>query len=404
MGSALLLIAWLAGCAPPLAEGQVLHHVARGDLSYQVSLHGELQAEKSEAVYAPQTGDWSRFTVERVLADGTPVKKGDTVVWFERGVAEDELQQSRNQLEVKRAELRREEHELDVQRVQAELDVRRKELQVERAQLGVVEGTTVISKLELAKARVDVRRAQVELALAKQTLASFEEKRRTALQIRTIGVEDAEEDLQEKTQRVDSMEVAAPADGLVYGPYVRLNWTRSKLAPGKVCGPGDKMLEIPDVSTLQAHVFARQRDAALIQEGDPAVLVPAARPEQTLAGRVVTKEEFATTRNERMGTEIPAGNLKEVRIEIALDEAPDMLMPGSTVRATVTTVLATDALLVPVAALHDGPEGSLRVTLASGEHQTVEIGKSTPLFAEVLAGLDEGDGLRIGAAEPPLPR
>lgn len=389
----------LVACGADVPTSDALLEVTRGPLVYTGSLHGELHATNSVPVFAPQTGDWSYFTVQTVLPDGTEVSEGDVILTFQTGPAADELQSAQTDLDVAEAELRRTEHGLRVEYVGLDLEVKRAELALERAQLDVVEGTTIISELQLRKNRLEVQRAEVELDLAKSAVATFEKKRRTSLEVQKLKVDAALQERDEKAARVAAMEVRAPADGVVYGPYVTLNWRRTKVAPGKVAAPGDKVLEIPDLSELEAHVYARQRDGVIIEEGDRATVIPTARPDLAIEATVKRKEAFATTRNERLGTDTPEGNLKEVLVVLELDETPPGLAPGATLRAEVHSALVDDAVLVPMAALVSRAGGAA-VTLADGSTRPVEVGRTTPLQAEVLSGIGEGDRVWLRGEVP----
>lgn len=389
-----LFLTLMACGSEPVAQRAVVE-VQSGPLVYRAGLYGELQAAESVPIFAPRTGDWSYFTIESVLDDGTVVSEGDVVLTFSKGPSEDELEAAETELAVATAELQRQDHSLQVEWVELDLEFKRRELALRRAQLGVVEGTTIISKLALERAKLDVARAEVELELARASLDAFEEKRRTSLEVERLAVEAAQSERDEKAERIAGLQVVAPADGVVYGPYLQMNWRRTKAAPGKVASPGDQILEIPDLSKLEAHVYARQRDAVLISEGDTATVVPTALPEQRIEATVKRKEAFATTRNERMGTETPEGNLKEVLVVLELAEAPAGLKPGATLRAELTSVLAEEALFVPLAAILDAEEGSVAV-LDDGERRVVEVGKSTPYQAEIVAGLEEGERVRLG--------
>ena len=55
------------------------------------------------------------------------------------------------------------------------------------------------------------------------------------------------------------MKVQAPVDGVLYAPYTQLNFTLSKVAIGSVVRPGDKILEIPDLSSYNLLMHLRQK-------------------------------------------------------------------------------------------------------------------------------------------------
>jgi hypothetical protein len=170
----------------------------------------------------------------------------------------------------------------------------------------------------------------------------------------------------------------------------------TKVAPGKVVRPGDKVLEIPALDAFRAVIYVRQRDASQINVGDEAVVTPTMFPDTRLKGVVVSRGEFATTRNERSGTSSPGGTLKELRVVLDLSAQETerdrlaALRPGGTVRADLRTTLATDVVQLPLAALQQ--RGSSFVVVdARGTERPVTVGKTSLTHAEVQSGVVEGD-------------
>ncbi len=404
--SALAVLAALLGACSPQEDAAEIPRpavaVARGPLVYASSFFGELKAASSQAIHAPELSGVEYLTVETVLPDGTRVKKDDVVLTFAKGPLEDNLRSDQTELDVTEAELQKTTYDLEQERVRLELDVKRKQMAVERAELFVVEGVNLISRLDLDKYRLDVSKAKIELDLASRALRAFTQKRTTALEIKRLRVDAARRKVEEKRAHLTNMEVKAPAEGMLYGPYTRLNWVRGKVAVGSVCRPGDKLLEIPDLSAYEAEIFVRQRDASLLEIGAQATLTPSASPDMRLKATVSARDDFATTRNERLGTELPENNLKEIRVVLKLEEAPEVLRPGGTARVDVEIVLSEAALLVPLAAVTD-EAGQSFVTLESGQRKPVKLGRSSTVMAEVLEGLSEGDRVLLGAASPASP-
>lgn len=409
--------------------------VTQGPLVYKASFHGELEAVERQAIHAPELPGVDFLTVDTVLDDGTRVKEGDVVLNFVRGPLEDELRAVETDLAVVEAELKRTGYNLDQERVQLQLDVRRREMELERARLFVVEGVNLISKLELDKYKLDVSKAEIELELARKAMRAFAQKRATTLEIQRLKVEAKRRDVDEKRQNLALMGVKAPADGMLYGPYTRLNWVRGKVAPGSVCRPGDKLLEIPDLSRFQVVVYVRQRDANLLKVGDEAEVRPTANPSRAISARLTVKDDVATTRNERLGTELPENNLKEIRIVFEMTEAPEFLRPSGTAQVNVALTLSSDSAIIPLAALHklndaqaasskggagqgrgaskpgapseassESPQGSAdvvesrqaKVVLEGGEEVEVTIGRASTSHAELLGGLEVGQRVELG--------
>jgi HlyD family secretion protein len=401
-----LLAALLAGlfsarCADDPAGRSASAAVARGPLVFTASYYGELKARKSQPVFAPIIPEipWYSFTVVSVLDDGTRVKKGDVVLELDRAPVEEELFQADTAYRVADAERRRAEHNLSKERIDLELQVERSRLGLEKAKLSVAEGVNYKSKLEVEQAKLDVKRAELELEQAQKALGAFAKKRETTLEAENVKVEAALKQKKGLETALVLIDVKSTADGVLYRPLTQLNRANNeRVAPGKSVRGGDKLLEIPDLSVFEANLAVRQREAALISVGDAATVYAAAIPAQPIPARVVRVDSFATTRNERLGTKTAEGNLKEIAVVVELASAPKELRPGGSVRAEIRSVLAKDAILVPLAALCEPTKnGASSVTLAGGEVRRIKIGRTTTTFAEALAGLKVGEVVALGA-------
>jgi len=397
VGRLLLVSAALASCAPTGGEAPIVFEVKRGSLEFSRSFYGEILARKSIAIHTPELSGVYQLTVESVLDDGAIVKKDDVVLKFATGLLADELQDQEAQLQLAKAEKARLEQTLARERIDLSLTVQRAKLAVERARLNVISGVNLVSKVELQKAKIELDQAKLVLLMSQKTLRTFAKKRKTSLEVQKLKEASIEDKVKQKRVQMAAARVLAPASGVLYAPYTRLNWVRGKVAPGSVTRPGDKILEIPDLSAFDVALFVRQRDASLLELGDKAAIYPTVIPDQKIEGKVVKKESFASTRNERLGTRESAGNLKEVRVLLRLEKSFDALRPGGTVRADVKSIIAKDVLTLPLVALKETPKG-YTAEFESGATKSVKIGKVTATHVEIVSGLSQGDRVRLPAA------
>jgi HlyD family secretion protein len=396
-----------AACGGDPVEGAATAVLKRGPLVFTASYYGELKPKESEPVFAPIIPEipWYSFTVVTVLDDGAHVKKDDVVLRLDRAPVEEELFQADTAYRVAEAERKRAEHNLAKEKIDLELQVERCRMNLEKAKLSVAEGVNYRSKLEVEQAKLDVKKAELELTQAEKSLGAFAKKHQTTIEAETVKVDAA---LKQKTgleKALVLIDVKAPADGVLYRPLTQLNRTNNeRVAPGKSVRGGDKLVEIPDLTVFEANLIVRQREAALISVGDTATVYAAAIPEAPIPARVVRVDSFATTRNERLGTETAEGNLKEIAVVVELAKAPAELRPGGSVRAEIRSILARDAVLVPLAALR-GPlrDGVSSVALAGGEIRKIKVGKTTTAFAEALGGVKPGDEVVLGSPPGAVP-
>lgn len=390
----LSLAALGCGAESVLAPGALTAKVTRGDLEFASSYWGEVEARNGHPILAPELRGIWQVTIESVLPDGSRVKKGDSVLTFARGTFDEDLRDREADLAVAQASHTKAKEQLTDEAIGRSLSIKRAEMDVELARLNVVEGVNLVSKLELEKAQVELSRSQLQLELKRKELASFQRKRDATLEVERLKVEAAQQKVNDTRAQLEAIAVKAPADGVLYAPYTRLAWQMNKAAPGVVVRPGDKILEIPELALFNVAIYVRQRDATLLKVGDVAKVTPTMFPDQVIEAKVVSKEEFATTRNARMGTSTEEGNLKEIRVMLELNKTEVQLRPGGTVRADVSTVLAKDVLLVPLAALKQ-TSGGFIAKRPDGSTAKVKVGQTSTTYAQVLDGLDEGETVLV---------
>lgn len=391
---AFVLLLALAACSKKGAPSATVT-VTRGPLVAEQSFYGELVPKKSTPIPVPKVPRLDTFTVKTVLPDGAKVKQGDVVAALDTSDLEENLRTTMSDLAVAEAERMKSEQALATERISLELELKKRQMAVEEAKLRLVEGVNLISALERKKAEVQLRSAEIELKLAASALDAFAKKRKTTLEVADIRVKTAADVVAENRLALDRLSIKAPADGVVYRPYVPLNYTRAKAEPGRVCRAGDKLLELPDLSAFEAVLWVRPRDAARIKVGDAARVYVVSLGDRMIQGKVAKKDGFATTRNERYGTKTPEGNLKEISITVDLLEQPEGLRPGGTLRAEIDSELSRDAVLLPLWALTEERDGKGLVTLVSGERREVEIGLGSATHAEVVKGLKGGEVLVV---------
>ena len=393
-----------AGCDDASKTEVPTHTVRRGPLVFSGSYFGELRAQKSAVIMAPIIAElpWFSYTVATVLEDGAPVKTGDVVLSFDRPTVEEQRAERERNYVLAEAERRKVEQALEKERIDLELEVERKRKNLEKARLGVVEGVNFKAQIEVDQSKLDVAKAELELLQAEKALASFANKRRTTLAVEKVKVDYTLKEKRALDRILGEIDVRSPADGLLYRPLTQLSRVNNeRVAPGKSVRGGDKILEIPDLSAFEVNLYVRQRDAVFISEGDAAVAYATILPDRPIQGRVKRKDTFATTRNERLGTKTPEGNLKEMLVVVELMGAPAELRPGGSARVEIRSQLAEKALLLPLAAVRQpAPGAPPQVELAKGGLRNVKLGKATTTHAEVLSGLAEGDSVVLAA---PLP-
>jgi multidrug efflux pump subunit AcrA (membrane-fusion protein) len=372
--------------------------VKKGRCREEIVAQGELRAANTVNIHAPEMEE-HYLSVKSVLESGAAVKKGDVVMEMDDALYQLALKAASQELDLRRAQRELARFQLDDELIKNELEIKRKEVSVAKAEAEVVRDATIVSPVERRKAELSVELAQLELAQAKTNRVELGKKRDASLKVKDLEVAEAQRKVDQTRESLVKIVVRAPKDGVIYKPFVRLNNEKGRVERNKVVRPGDKLLEIPSFDRFEGVCYLSAADMRFVRPGDPVSVRLAVKPQQPVTGRVLRKDPYPMTRNERLGRDDAEGHLKEFEMVIEVQGTDDAFRPGSTFTATISATLADDALFVPQAAVHADASGSASVftPAASGPVRVpVTVGPTGFTWAVIQSGLTAGQTVLLG--------
>ncbi len=265
----------------------------------------------------------------------------------------------------------------------------------------------IVPRSELDAARERYESLQLDVEAARQDLA---EARRggdaEALEAARLEFRNVDEELRDLDLAIAGAGVRAPAGGVVLRPPANDGAGGGPLLKGASVRRGQLLLTVADVSALSVSGLVDEVEVADLLPGQPVMVTADALPGIELAGTVANVAAQASNASG------PPGQPALFPIVASLDEIDGgirgNLRLGMSVDIRVTTTDRDDALLVPISAVRVGATGStvrLR-SQSSGEFSTVnvETGRTTPDAVEIVAGVEAGDELLLGAPPSALDR
>lgn len=278
--------------------------------------------------------------------------------------AEEAVRQAQAAVAFSRQQVRRQEELLAQGYVsQQQVDTARLDLTAQEARLRTAEETLALLQREPRPEAVQVARAQVaEAEVAyRQAIARVEQARVTRQQ--------AESTLAESR-------VVAPVDGLI---------GRRLVEPGQAVTPATPLVRLIDVDPAVITVAIIERDLPGIRIGLAVKVLTDALPGQTFVGRVATISPMLST----------ATRTAEVRIEIPNPER--RLRPGMFTSVELLLARAENAVVVPVDAVLERPEGPTVFVIRgqTAEARRVEVGISSNGSVEIVKGVSAGEAVAI---------
>ena len=382
----------LAGCAGggAQAEGEAGRRlvVRRGTLQPRVLLTGELASARAEPLSVPRT-EVIPIQVRWLAEDGAAVKAGDRVVEFDNSQFTSRIEEKRLAVSEAANELVRLQAEARTNAGEKEYKVEQSESELKKAKIAADIPEGVLATREYQERQTALRRAEVELAKAREDLAAFRKETEASLAMQRITRDKSLREIETAERAIQVLTLKAPRDGIVVvGEHP---WEGRKFQQGDSVFPGMMVASLPDLGSLQVEAVLSDVDDGKVQVGMPVVAILDAYPSVHYNGRVTGVQPVARELNRN-----PL--LRYFPVTVALDRVDRARMrPGMSVRAEVLPKASGSALLAPRAGL-DLAARPPRARLAGGGSAEVKLGPCSALDCVVLSGLREGMELRSATA------
>jgi HlyD family secretion protein len=251
------------------------------------------------------------------------------------------------------------------------------------------EKRSAVNEARAALERVQ-RKNESELASKKANL----ENRKRQLSIR-------EDRLKKLLEQMENCTLTAPNDGLVvYATSMDRGWSFGGEGPlqiGRKTYPNELLISLPDTSLMVASVQIPESMASRVRPGMPANIKVEAAGGKSFQGTVASIGVLA----ESGGWRDPNRREYTVKIDLQSVEGSD-LKPSMRAEAELRLGRVEEAVAVPIQAVFN--EGPMRyVYLPQGAkfvRRPVQIGRRSERFAEIKAGLADGEQVILRQPKP----
>ena len=370
-----LLILGIAQCtreAPP--PDYIPEAVVTENLSLSVTATGNLRPTNQVEVGAEVTGP-----LDSVLVDvNDRVTKGQVIAVINTEIIDQQIAQSRANLNAARAALAQAQAQFDIDKVQLSRleEVRR------------LSGGRVPSQIEVEQAEAAVERDKAAVASARANIEAASAQLRGNLTTRSRAV------------------IRAPVNGVVLARRVE---------PGQTVVASFNTVTLfviaEDLSEMQLRVSIDEADVGQVKGGQQATFTVDAYPGRRFPA-TLERVDLASSSTTQAATAAAGGAASVVSYEARLDVAnPEgLLRPGMTATATIATQNTGKAMLVPNAALRfrvdkkeeEGggvfqpqiglEEGKQQATIGEGSRQQVQVVQAdgTLKAIDVITGRSDG--------------
>lgn len=373
-------------------ESTLFVKVKKGDLPIDVIATGELQAIRSQKIYAPsllRSLGISQIKISDMATEGTILKEGDFVARLDPSEIGSKLSSLGIELDQKLSELKtvkldtaltlRQETEniLNLKYAKEE-----KELEVKQS---IYEPPAVQRKTEIAleKAKRNYDQAVTNLRLKKQQAESKVFKVQSELRQVQAKIDKMEQGLQ-------SLTVTAVQNGmLVY--YT--NWN-GKIKPGATINTWNPVIaSIPDLSEMISKTYVNEIDISKVKKGQNVNINIDAFPEKQLTGEII--------KIANIGQKMNGADAKVFEVEIKVNEQDSILRPAMTTTNTIIIEQMKEVLYLPIEAIFTQDSTQFVYINKGGnlKKQEVLTGKSSAEFIVIKKGLKEEDEISLVAPD-----
>lgn len=368
--------------------------IKTGDVKKSLILDGELRAVRAKTIFAPAT---NQTKILYLPPEGSLVKVGDKLVEFDGSSIVTRIKEVETQLvsaENRVVELKGQQESAlrDM-----EIELSRLWLTNEQARIDFQTYANVpkqlVSRRELQEKQLAFEKAKTEFD--NQTTKIEQKKKEQAAELRMAEIEVGKLKFQvEQTKlELNQLTITADTDGIVV--YSTFGNERRKFQIGDTVGWGASVLQLPDLTRMEAVLNVNEVDGQKLAVGQKTAVVLDSYPDQTFSGTVKEISQTALKLN-------PTTTTKIFKTVVSLDQTlPDLMKPGMSARISIEIGTSGTQLIVPretVQFQNDVPQVTkvestsqyrpIQITILATDVQTYAIAPN-PL-------LKEGDRLVAG--------
>ena len=381
------LAAWFIQIEPTQDAGLV--HPRYGPFRLTVETTGELRAKHAVPIYGParaRRASISRLTIQRLLPEGTYVKKGEVVAELDRSEIRSSIQDAQHRL--RQAELHYTQTQLDT-------TLTLSKVRDQLVELGYAKETALLRKKEAVyESPATQRRAAINFERAER--AYLQALNRYHLQVQQAQTQTRQAQARRRQYRQHYQDllrleqdftVVAPDDGMLI--YFR-DWRGRKRTTGSTISARNPVVAtLPDLSVMESVTYVDEVDVLKVRLGQPVQLSLEAAPGRAFTGTVMSVAN--------MGEQQPGSEAKLFEVIIEIAHSDSTLRPSMTTGNTIIIAKVPDALQIPIACLHT--KGTLHYVFLKERtriyRQEVKLGRNNEEEVIVEAGLEEADRLYL---------
>jgi HlyD family secretion protein len=363
-------------------EGKDLFAEAiKGDFEIAISASGEIMAENSADIKAPEVSRGRDFhgsdlKIQDMVPEGTEVREGDYIATLDRTQFDNTLKDERERLSTYRNNLEMKKLDTAVTLTTLRNGIRNQRHVVEEAEI-----TLLNSKFEPP---TTIRQAEIDLDRQRRLLEQKE--RGYQLKIAQAKIDIATQTMwyNRIDRRVASLEevlasfiIKAPSSGMVV--YKR-DHHGNKIKTGSSINAFERTVAtLPDLSSLLSKTFVSEIEISRVKPGLDVEIRVDAFPDKVYKGKVLTIANI--------GEKLENSDTKVFEVMVKINGSDPTLRPSMTTSNKVIIKTFSDVIYIPTECVHAGTDRLPFVYTKNKTKQIVVTGESNEKNIIIEKGL-----------------
>ena len=247
----------------------------------------------------------------------------------------------------------------------------------------------------IESARAQAERAKVNLEQFKKGAGFKIGKAMAALRKAQQSLESTAASLKTAQKELERTVIRAPIPGIAVLPEAFRGGKKRKPRVGDIVWQNQPLVYLPDVSDMVVKTQIREIDLHKVGVGKRVTVLVDAYPDLSLTGEVQSIGVLAESRTESYTAD------KYFQVVVSVREKDQRLRPGMTAQVKIECEKVDNALSIPIHAVFNerGRSYCYVAMQASYEKREISIGAQSENWAQVIAGLKEGE--LVALSRPP---
>ena len=399
----ILIIVLLPACSNKDNSGIITYKLVRSDFIEKINISGTVQAVVNYPVMAP-SGTWGQMTVLKLAADGSYVKKGDTICILTLPELQSMHEDVATSVETLEAEQKKAEadNNLNIALLDAQLatsEAQMKIASIDSLRMQYATGT------ERKLLELGIKKAMIEKQKTEKKLAATKQIGETDIRSKKARILQEKARVQSMEAQLNSMIIVAQRDGYVTRTESPKFWIMGPQGLGSMGGPikegsvlflDTPVLQFPDLSKMQITAEVAESDFTKIDKGQKVNILVDAAENLSTTGKVNRKGLISKNSERYSDTKV-----KFYEVIIDIDSCHSKIKPGLSAHCEVILNEIKDTLFVPALSLFE--RDSTRYVYVAKKNKFIPVdvktGVSGSSYTIIAGGLKGGE--IVALSEPP---